>query len=175
MRFMLPALLIVALLVLLGLGLRLDPTEVPSPLIGKPAPAFDLPTLEDEGRLTSDVLLGQPTVVNYFASWCTPCLAEHPLFMRLARAGEVRIIGISYKDRPEDTSRWLARFGNPYAQVARDAVGATAIDWGVYGVPETYLLDADGKILHKHVGPLSESDWQAAFAPKLRALAQVTP
>lgn len=140
MRFMLPALLIVALLVLLGLGLRLDPTEVPSPLIGKPAPAFDLPTLEDEGRLTSDVLLGQPTVVNYFASWCTPCLAEHPLFMRLARAGEVRIIGISYKDRPEDTSRWLARFGNPYAQVARDAVGATAIDWGFTGCPKPTCL-----------------------------------
>ncbi len=175
MRFLLPAMLIVALLVLLGVGLRLDPTEVPSPLIGKLAPPFDLPTLEDDGRVTSDVLLGEPTVVNYFASWCTPCLAEHPLFMRLARTESVRIIGISYKDRPEDSARWLARYGNPYVMVARDAVGASAIDWGVYGVPETYLLDAEGRIVHKHVGPLSESDWQTAFAPKLRELSGATP
>ena len=109
MRHLVPVSLIVGLLVLLGIGLRLDPTEVPSPLIGKLAPPFDLPTLEDDGRVTSDVLLGQPTLVNFFASWCTPCLAEHPLFMRLSAGGSVRIVGISYKDRPEDTSRWLAR------------------------------------------------------------------
>lgn len=175
MRFALPALVIVALLVLLGVGLRLDPTEVPSPLIGKAAPAFDLPTLEDEGRLTSDYLIGRPTLVNYFASWCTPCLAEHPLFMRLAREGQVRLLGVSYKDTPEDTTRWLARHGNPYAAVARDAVGAAAIDWGVYGVPETYLLDAQGVIVHKHVGPVTEQDWQSDFAPRLAALAQATP
>lgn len=175
MRFALPALVIVALLVLLGVGLRLDPTEVPSPLIGKAAPVFDLPTLEDEGRLTSDYLIGRPTLVNYFASWCTPCLAEHPLFMRLAREGQVRLLGVSYKDTPEDTTRWLARHGNPYAAVARDAVGAAAIDWGVYGVPETYLLDAQGVIVHKHVGPVTEQDWQSDFAPRLAALAQATP
>lgn len=175
MKFILPVGMIVALLVLLGIGLRLDPTEVPSPLIGKPAPEFDLPTLDDGGRLTSAVLLGEPTLVNYFASWCTPCLAEHPLFMRLAREGEVRLLGISYKDTPEDTARWLARYGNPYVAVARDAVGSTAIDWGVYGVPETYLVDAEGTILHKHVGPISDLDWREQFAPRLAALAVATP
>lgn len=175
MRYLLPAALIVGLLVLLGAGLRLDPTEVPSPLIGKAAPAFDLPTLEDDGRVTSEVLLGQPTVVNYFASWCTPCLAEHPLFMRLAKDESVRILGVSYKDRPEDTGRWLARHGNPYETVARDAAGASAIDWGVYGVPETYLVDAEGRIVHKHVGPVSEAEWRRTFEPMLRELAEVTP
>ncbi|MAY25995.1 MAG: DsbE family thiol:disulfide interchange protein [Polycyclovorans sp.] len=175
MRYLVPVSLIVGLLVLLGIGLRLDPTEVPSPLIGKLAPPFDLPTLEDDGRVTSDVLLGQPTLVNFFASWCTPCLAEHPLFMRLSAGGSVRIVGISYKDRPEDTSRWLARHGNPFALVARDAVGASAIDWGVYGVPESYLLDAEGRIVHKHVGPISDADWRGTFEPKLRDLARLTP
>jgi cytochrome c biogenesis protein CcmG/thiol:disulfide interchange protein DsbE len=175
MRFLLPALVLLGLLVLLGVGLTLDPRKVPSPLIDKPAPAFELPALKGEGTVRHDDLLGAPTLVNYFASWCTPCLVEHPLLMRLARERRIRLVGINYKDPPEEALRWLARHGDPYAVIARDSEGAAGLDWGVYGVPETYLLDARGILRYKHVGPLTEDIWEAEFAPRLAALAEAGP
>lgn len=167
MRFLLPAAALLVLLVLLGIGLTLDPRTVPSPLIGKPAPAFALPRLDDEGTLSPAELTGTPVLVNFFASWCTPCLEEHPLLMRLSREGAIRLVGINYKDAADDARRWLGRHGNPYAVIARDAEGDAGLDWGVYGVPETYLLDATGVILYKHVGPLTETVWAAQFLPRL--------
>jgi cytochrome c biogenesis protein CcmG, thiol:disulfide interchange protein DsbE len=145
MRFLLPALTVLGLLILLGVGLTL---------------------------VSLDDLLGAPTVVNYFASWCTPCLVEHPLLMRIARERRVRLVGINYKDPPAEALRWLARHGDPYVLIAQDLAGSAGLDWGVYGVPETYLLDARGTLLYKQVGPLTEAVWDAEFAPRLAALAE---
>lgn len=169
MRFILPMLALVALLVLLAVGLTLDPRTVPSPLIGKPAPAFELPLLQGEGVVSQADLSEGPVLVNFFASWCLPCLVEHPLLMRLAREQKVRVVGINYKDQPADALRWLARHGDPYAWVARDAQGAAGLDWGVYGVPETYVVDADGVVRFKQVGPLDEAVWTREILPLLNA------
>lgn len=167
MRYALPAAILAALVVLFAIGLQRDPTKVPSPLIGKPAPAFTLPTPEG-GTLALAQLQGKPVLVNFWASWCTPCLQEHPLLMELARAG-ITIIGLNYKDDPEDARRWLARHGNPFAAVARDADGRVGLDWGVYGVPESFVLDAGAVIRHKHIGPMTREDWEREMAPLLGA------
>lgn len=167
MRFVLPALLMLGLLILLGIGLRQDPSRVPSPLIGKPAPAFSLPLLDDESRtLTPAALAGRPVLVNFFASWCAGCQVEHPLLMQLAAQG-VEIVGMDYKDTPDAARRWLQRHGNPYRQVVQDREGQAGLDWGVYGVPETYLLGADGRIVYKQIGPLTPQDWDQHIRPLL--------
>ena len=171
MRFLLPVLVLTGLVVLLGVGLRLDPRTVPSPLIGAPVPAFDLAVLDRPERLTEAALRGQPTVVNFFASWCTPCLEEHPVLMGLVREQNLQLVSINYKDAADDARRWLARHGNPYAVVGRDPEGDAGLDWGVYGVPETYLVSADGVILHKHVGAVTPAVWKADFLPRLTATA----
>jgi cytochrome c biogenesis protein CcmG/thiol:disulfide interchange protein DsbE len=165
MKYVLPAAVLVALILLFAAGLRLDPTKVPSPLIGKPAPAFSLPVLEGGTLATAD--LQGPVLVNYWASWCTPCLDEHPLLMELARSG-VKIVGINYKDAPEDARRWLARHGNPFATIAQDRDGRAGLDWGVYGVPETFVVDAARVIRHKHIGPLKREAYAADIAPLLK-------
>lgn len=175
MRFILPALGLLGMLILLGVGLTLDPRIVPSPLIDKPAPAFVLPALKGEGTVRHEDLLGTPTLVNYFASWCTPCLVEHPLLMRIAREQRIRVVGINYKDPPEEALRWLARHGDPYALIGRDSTGAVGLDWGVYGVPETYLVDPQGILRYKHVGPLTEAIWAAEFEPRLAAMSEALP
>ena len=164
-RFWVPATALAALVVLFAIGLTRDPSKIPSPLIGKPAPAFNLPTPEG-GRLDVDSLRGQVVLVNFWASWCTPCLQEHPLLMELARSG-VKIVGMNYKNDPEAARQWLARHGNPFSVIARDEDGRVGLDWGVYGVPETFVLDASGIIRHKHVGPLTRAAWQAELAPLL--------
>lgn len=157
-RYWIPAATLAVLVVLFAVGLSRDPTKIPSPLIGQPAPAFELPTPEG-GRLTPADLGGQPVLVNFWASWCTPCLQEHPLLMELARSG-VRIVGLNYKDDPAAAQQWLARHGNPFAVIAQDRQGRAGLDWGVYGVPETFVLDASGVIRHKHIGPLTREAWQ---------------
>jgi cytochrome c biogenesis protein CcmG/thiol:disulfide interchange protein DsbE len=167
MRFLLPVVALVALLVLLALGLGMDPREVPSPLIGKPAPAFDLPVLNADQRYTHEQLRGRPLLVNFFASWCAGCQVEHPLLLKLAREGQVEIVGMDYKDVPADGAAWLARLGNPYRTVVLDEAGRAGLDWGVYGVPETYVLDAAGRIVHKHVGPLTEEALRTRILPLL--------
>ena len=153
-----PAALLAGLVVMFAIGLTRDPSKIPSPLIGRPAPAFDLPVLQG-GRLASASLQGQPVIVNFWASWCTPCLQEHPLLMELARSG-VRIVGINYKDEPQAAQQWLDQHGNPFATVAQDRDGRVGLDWGVYGVPESFVLDAGGVIRHKNIGPLTRQAWQ---------------
>jgi cytochrome c biogenesis protein CcmG/thiol:disulfide interchange protein DsbE len=150
-----------------------DPQEIPSALIGAKAPATNLPPLE--GLLSADGTPvpgldltggdGRPTLVNVFASWCGPCRQEHPLLMGIARDPRVRLVGINYKDKPENARRFLGDLGNPYAAVGTDVSGRAGIDWGVYGVPETFLVSADGTIRWKQTGPFSERD----VAEKLEA------
>lgn len=167
MRFAIPIVLLLALVALFALGLRHDPRIVPSPLIGKPAPAFALPGLGGlPPQLSSADLQGRPLLVNFFASWCAGCRVEHPLLMQLAAQG-VEIIGMDYKDSDADGAAWLARFGNPYRMVAADTLGAVGLDWGVYGVPETYVLSAGGVILYKQIGPMTEADWHEKIKPLL--------
>lgn len=168
LKFLLPLLLFAGLLPVFLLGLGRDPSVVPSPLIGKPAPEFTLPPLEagGEGFKTAD-LIGQTTLVNFFASWCLPCKIEHPLLLKLKEEGRVQVAGIAYRDAPEATARWLAKRGNPYDRIGMDRKGRIAIDWGVYGVPESYLVDSKGHVRWKHVGVLTPDAWQKDFLPQI--------
>jgi cytochrome c biogenesis protein CcmG/thiol:disulfide interchange protein DsbE len=147
-----------------------DPHALPSAMIDQEAPAFDLPALSGNGTLARDALKGQPAVVNFFASWCVPCRVEHPLLMRLAAQGKIRLYGIAYKDKPEDSARFLAQMGDPYKAIGIDRDGRTGLDFGVYGVPETYVLDADGHIRKRFVGPLTEAAVNKELLPMLRQL-----
>lgn len=152
-------------------GLYLDPRLVPSPLIGKPAPAFDVPRLyAPDQRFTEKQLQGQVSLLNIWASWCPSCSIEHPFFNRLAQRNELPIYGLNYKDTVRDAKSWLAKRGNPYRAIAFDADGRVGIDWGVYGAPETFLIDADGIVRYKHVGPVNEGVWQEKFAPLIKQL-----
>jgi len=169
--YVVPAASFVGLAVVLGWGLGRNPQEIPSVLIGKPVPAFSLPPVQ--GRtlgLASTDLKGDVSLVNVFASWCVACLAEHPLFMRLKASGGVPIHGLNYKDRPEDAARWLDTNGDPYARTGADLDGRVAIDWGVYGVPETFVVDVDGRIVHKHIGPLTQKDFDENILPLIERL-----
>lgn len=155
-----------------------DPSKLPSTLIGRPVPAFTLPPLEGltaDGKpvpgLTAADLKGTVTVVNVWASWCAPCRDEHPLLLELARMPGVRVVGINYKDQPENARRFLGALGNPFAAVGVDTSGRAAIDWGVYGVPESFIVAPDGTIAHKHVGPLSPASLQGSFKAALTAAA----
>lgn len=167
MRYAIPVAILALLLVLLGIGLQLDPREVPSPLIGKPAPAFELPLLEGEATLTPAALAGRPVLVNFFASWCAGCRVEHPLLLELARKEGVELVGIDYKDDPAAGRQWLQRHGNPYRVVAVDRQGAAGLDWGVYGIPETFVVGADGTILFKQIGPMTPQAWERDIRPLL--------
>lgn len=166
MRFLLPVVVLAALLVFLGLGLRHDPREVPSPLVGKPAPAFDLPQVGAAARYSQADLQGRPVLVNFWASWCAGCREEHPFLMQLARDG-VEIVGMDYKDTDAEGLTWLQRHGNPYRTVVADAAGSAGLDWGVYGVPETFVLDAQGTIIYKQIGPMTETAWRDKIRPLL--------
>ena len=161
----------VALVALLGIGLRLNPREVPSPLIGKPAPAFELPLLEAPGkRFSQKEMLGKVWVMNVWASWCPPCLAEHPVITQLSRSGLAPVVGLNYKDARDDALPWLKRNGNPYQLIVYDVDGRIGIDYGVYGVPETYVIDRAGVIRYKHIGPLTAEAAQAKLIPLVKEL-----
>lgn len=152
-------------------GLTRDPSTLPSALIDKPAPDFALPPLlPDKPGLASADLKGAPALVNVWASWCVPCRAEHPVLMGLGR--EVPVFGINYKDKPEDARRFLAELGDPYRRIGADPSGRVAIDWGVYGVPETYLVDAGGRVRYRHVGPLTEKVVAETIRPMIRSMAR---
>mgnify|MGYP001325835382 CR=1 FL=1 len=156
---------------LLAIGLTRDPSTLPSALIDKPAPQFALPPIagrDTHGFARSD-LGGQPMLVNVFASWCVPCRIEHPVIGALAERG-VPVQGINYKDRPEDATAWLAELGDPFQHVGADRDGRVGIEWGVYGVPETYVVDKDGRIAHRHVGPLQPRDVERTILPLLERL-----
>ncbi len=159
----------IALIALLGIGLSLNPREVPSPLIGKNAPPFELPRLDDPAKtFTQKEMLGKVWVLNVWASWCPPCLAEHPVVTDLSKS--VPVVGLNYKDSRDDALPWLARNGNPYQLSVYDAKGRIAIDYGVYGVPETYLIDQKGVIRYKHIGPLTPEVAQKKLLPKVKEL-----
>jgi cytochrome c biogenesis protein CcmG, thiol:disulfide interchange protein DsbE len=168
--FLLPLALFAVLAGYFLVGLRSDPSILPSALIDKPAPAFDLPALDDQPGLASADLAGNVVLVNFFASWCVPCRAEHPLLMRLAAAGGVALYGIDYKDKPEAASRLLAELGNPYRRVGADRDGRTFIDFGAYGVPETYVIDKGGHIRYRQVGPITPDDYDGKILPLLKQL-----
>jgi DsbE subfamily thiol:disulfide oxidoreductase len=149
------------------------PDLIPSAMIGKPAPSFDLPALKtDKTGLRSTDLPGRVTLVNFFASWCLPCRAEHPLLVELAGTGKLRLVGIAYKDKPDDTLAWLGKLGDPYQALAVDQSGRTAIDFGVYGVPESYLIDRAGVIRFRQVGPFSRDDIQGKLLPLVAELSR---
>jgi cytochrome c biogenesis protein CcmG/thiol:disulfide interchange protein DsbE len=150
-----PLIIFMLLVALLGIGLTLNPRLVPSPLVGKPVPEFELPVLGEESTFSHHDLKGHITLLNVWASWCYACRVEHETVTQLSRRG-FRIIGLNYKDKPEDAKAWLKQFGNPYQVVVEDATGRISIDWGVYGAPETFLIDRDGIIRHKVIGPLSD-------------------
>ncbi|HEV8553771.1 MAG TPA: DsbE family thiol:disulfide interchange protein [Casimicrobiaceae bacterium] len=171
-----PLLLFGGIVIFLAIGLRLDPREVPSPLIGKPVPEFSLPPVR--GRLlglASSDLKGEVSLVNVFASWCVACRAEHPLLMRIERERIVPVHGLNYKDQPDDAARWLDEMGDPYTRTGADLDGRVAIDWGVYGVPETFVIDRDGTIAYKHIGPISPSVWNQTLLPLIQRLQGRTP
>lgn len=164
-RFILPVVFLGGLVTLLAAGLGLNPREVPSPLIGKTVPAFSLPTLEAPDRLVTDAeLKGQPYLFNVWASWCPTCYQEHELLVDLAQRG-VTIVGLNIEDEREAAIKMLARGGNPYSLVLVDADGRSRIDWGVIATPETFLVDAQGVIRHKHTGAITWKDWQETLAP----------
>src|SRR5512146_1437693 len=157
--------------VFLGIGLTLNPREVPSPLIGKPVPVFGLPPVQGRtlGLATAD-LRGQVSLVNVFASWCVACREEHPVMMELAKAGTVPLHGLNYKDKPDDAKAWLDQLGDPYTRTGADVNGRVAIDWGVYGVPETFVVDREGRIAYKHIGPVTPVVWNDKLLPLIRKL-----
>ncbi len=150
-----PLIVFLLLVGVLAIGLTRDPGKVPSPLIGKSVPEFSLPPVK--GRtlgLSSADLRGEVSIVNVFASWCVACREEHPLLMQLKQSGFVPIHGLNYKDRPDDAARWLDEMGDPYVRTGADLDGRVGIDWGVYGVPETFVIDREGRIVYKQIGPI---------------------
>ncbi|HET6546608.1 MAG TPA: DsbE family thiol:disulfide interchange protein [Rhodanobacteraceae bacterium] len=170
----------VLLAALLGFGIwwnqRHDLKEVPSPLIGKPTPAFALPLLDDPSKtLGNEDLAGKPYLLNVFASWCFACRDEHPELMAVGKRLGVKLVGFNYKDNADDARRWLEQFGNPYDVVIADQVGRVAIDFGVYGAPETFLVDADGIIRYKRIGALTPDVVANELRPQLAALKQAAP
>lgn len=172
MRFAVLPLIFFALLVaLLWFGLGNDPRTIPSPLVGKPAPAFDLPKLYKTGENVSpDDLKGKVWLLNVFASWCVSCRAEHEVVTNFIRNHNVDVLGLNYKDENADAKRWLAQFGNPYAVIGVDLNGRAGMDWGVYGVPETFVMDKKGIIRHKFTGPLTEDIVQKELVPLINTL-----
>jgi cytochrome c biogenesis protein CcmG/thiol:disulfide interchange protein DsbE len=169
-RWSIPLAVFVVLLAFLWVGLGRDPRAVPSPLIGKPAPAFRLAQLQDQGTLSTADLTGKVWLLNVWASWCVSCRAEHPLLVQLAKANVVPVYGLDYKDDPVEGREWLAKHGNPYTASIIDRDGRVGIDYGVYGVPETFVIDKQGIIRYKQIGPLTAEALQQHVLPVLREL-----
>ena len=169
---LLPIVIFVGLALVFWKGLSGDPSNLPSALIGKPAPDFSLSALEGTnipGLTSADLKTGGVSVVNIWASWCGLCREEHPVLMELARRTDVRLVGINNKDQPENARRFLGALGQPFAAVGADSNGRATIDWGGYGVPESFIVDGNGIIRHKHVGPLSSDDLIGDFAKRIEA------
>lgn len=174
-RRWLPLAVFAALTVLLFIGVMRSGDDnreaIPSPLIGKPAPTFSLPDFRDPERMIGNAdLLGQPYLLNVWASWCPACRLEHPIITDLARRGVVRVVGYNYKDEPADAARWLQQFGDPYDLIIVDRPGRRAIDWGIYGAPESFLVDAEGIVRYKHVGPVTYDVVDKELLPRLQAM-----
>ena len=168
-RFLWPLLIVIGLLVFLVMGLRHgDPRALPSPFIGKQAPRFELPMLKNpDVMIGSEDLDGNYALVNVWATWCVMCRVEHPFLLELAARNEIPIYGINWRDSRPDAIRWLDELGDPYIASAYDADGRVGIDWGVYGAPETFLVDPQGTVVYKHLGPLDEAIWQREFVARM--------
>jgi cytochrome c biogenesis protein CcmG/thiol:disulfide interchange protein DsbE len=158
------------LVAFLAIGLTLNPKEVPSPLIGKPAPDFTLPLLKQTQTLSTRALQGRVWLLNVWASWCSSCKQEHALLVRFAQNHTLTMVGLNYKDTPLEAQNWLDALGNPYTFVVQDQTGQAGIDWGVYGVPETFVIDATGIIRHKFTGPLTQKRLDDELRPLLKTL-----
>ena len=171
LRFLLPLILFIGLAALLVYGLGTDPSKVPSPLIGKPAPQFSLPDLTDSARTVStEDLQGKVSLVNVWASWCSSCRAEHASLMALSSNPDFQIVGLNWKDDANDATAVLKMSGNPYAMIAYDPDNKVGIDWGVYGAPETFVVDQHGIIRYKQIGPIDKTVWDKTLAPLIAKL-----
>ena len=170
-RHLLPLVVFVVMLAFLVVGLSLKPHEIPSPLIDKPAPAFSLPTLDaPQQNLSAQDLRGKVWILNVWASWCVACRIEHPLLVEFSKTGVVPIYGLNYKDKREDAIAWLNKFGNPYTRSLSDSEGLVGIDFGVYGVPETFVIDKNGIIRLKQIGPVTPEVLRDEILPLVRKL-----
>ena len=170
-KFLLPLGVFAAIAAFFFVGLRLDPREVPSPLIGKPAPAFSAQALaEPERAIKRDDMLGKVWILNVWASWCVACREEHPVLLEFSKQINVPIYGLNYKDKRADGLSWLSQFGNPYSDSIFDPDGRIGIDYGVYGVPETFIIDRKGVIRYKHIGPITVDALRDKIVPVLRQL-----
>ncbi len=170
-KYLIPLVLFMVLVVFLAIGLKRDPREVPSPLINKAAPGFTLPQLKESTKtFSAKEMRGKVWVLNVWASWCITCRDEHPLLINYAKSGAVPIYGLNYKDKREDALSWLNDLGDPYVLSAADEDGRVAIDYGVYGAPETYVIDQSGTIRFKQVGPVTEDIWSKQVLPLVQEL-----
>lgn len=170
-RYLIPLALFLVLVGFLAAGLKLNPREVPSPLINKPVPAFTLPVLDQPDRqMSAQDFRGKVWVLNVWASWCVACRAEHPILMEYAKSASVPLLGLNYKDKRADAMEWLRKFGNPYQLSLSDTEGLTGIDLGVYGVPETFVIDREGIIRLKHIGPVTDEVLRDTILPLLGKL-----
>lgn len=170
-RYLIPLAIFLGMAVFLAIGLTLDPKKVPSPLVGKPVPQFNLTRLEDpQATFGSEDLKGQVSLMNVWATWCVSCRAEHRILVALAKSGKVPIYGLNYKDRRPDAQRWLQQLGNPYAANAFDADGRVGIEWGVYGTPETFVIDRQGIIRDKIIGPITPEILSQRLLPLIEQL-----
>jgi cytochrome c biogenesis protein CcmG/thiol:disulfide interchange protein DsbE len=169
-RFLLPLIVVAIMIPVFIIGLGRDPSRVPSPLIDKPAPQFELPTLKDPARTVGSANYeGQLALVNVWATWCVGCRQEHDYLMQLTSEIDIPMYGLNWRDRRDDAVLWLQRLGDPYVASAYDEDGRVGIDWGVYGAPETFLIDQNGVIVHKHISPMTEKVWQQDFLPRILA------
>ncbi len=169
--FTLPLIIFAMIILILWRGLKLNPAQVPSPLINKPLPHFALPTLFDEKKIvTNEDLMGHVTLVNVWATWCEACAEEHNALLELAQNEHVFFLGLDYKDDVDAAKKWLAQRGNPYQMIAVDYAGTVAIDWGVYGTPETFVLDKKGMIRYKQIGPIDTDSWEKKLKPLIAQL-----
>jgi cytochrome c biogenesis protein CcmG, thiol:disulfide interchange protein DsbE len=171
MRYLIPLVLFIVLVVFLAIGLTRDPSKLPSALLDKPAPTFRLPQLKEPDKtFSAEDMRGKVWIMNVWASWCVACRDEHEHLFRYAKSGAVPIYGLNYKDRREDALAWLNELGDPYVLSAVDLEGRVGMDYGVYGAPETYLIDKGGTIRHKHVGPVTPAIWSKEFLPLVQEL-----
>lgn len=173
MSRLIPLILFVALGALLAVGLKIADTKthIPSPLIGRPVPDFDLPTLfEPDRKISHADLLGEPYLINFWGSWCPTCVFEHPVITDLANSGRLKIVGLNFRDEPEDAKGWLAQHGDPYHEIVVDHDGRTSINFGVYAAPESFLVDPSGQVVYKQIGALTEDVVEEVIMPMVREM-----
>ena len=169
LKYLVPLIIFVVFSVMLGIGLNLKPKEIPSALIGKKIHNFSFPPIKGKNNSfsSSDLRIGKPLLVNVFASWCGPCRHEHPLLMELANKKNIIIYGINHKDNPINAIKWLSAYGDPYKLIGADLSGRESINWGVYGVPETFVIDEEGCVQYKHISPLTKHVLEKEILPRL--------